>query len=57
MSIVLTLGILLISYAMQLTISENIFDQQAEGTESPMTEEEIKQKIIGYKYNIQSLLL
>ena len=48
-SIALTLGILLISSAMLVTIPKNIFAQQADDTDSTMTQEEIKTKITEFR--------
>jgi cytochrome c556 len=48
-SIALTLGILLLSSAMLVTMPKNIIAQQAEDTDYTVTEEEIKAKITEFK--------
>jgi hypothetical protein len=53
-SIAITLGILLISSALLVTIPKNIVAQQAEET---MTEEQIKAKLTEFKTKLQSMLL
>ena len=48
-SLALTLGILLISSAIIISIPRNIFAQQDEDTDYTMTEDQIKAKITEFK--------
>ena len=50
-SLALTLGILLISSAIIISIPRNIFAQQEEDTDYTMTEDQIKAKITEFKTN------